>query len=147
MTMKVFLPVFLTLIMVSCKSLQISSDLDDKAAFRLYQQTLKAKNDLSILYNADSSYAVCVKQAVAEEPAPVSFVVVNIKGRSKILVSQNSYLGVFWIDLHTLGFEKRMGISIESKDPSKPVKKDRYEYYNVEKKEYTQYTNSNQSTN
>ena len=144
--MRFIFPILIVLLPGACKTLQISNELDDQTAFRLYKQTLNGANELSLHYNTDSTYVVCLEKGTTEEFAPVSFVVVNIAGRSEILASQNTYLGIAWIHRNILRLEKRIGINLESTDPSKPASNSKYDYFDVEKKEFLVFNNSNKAT-
>ncbi len=96
---------FITLIFFGCKTLSISHDLNDREACRLLKQAEEETEKYSVNFNADSTYALCIlndnSQLVSE---PITFIIVGVDRKEKVLVSINEYHRARWLDNENLLF-------------------------------------------
>ena len=104
-------PGIFLLFFIGCRSIQLTSELNDRDAFRLYRQAVKENDTYLIKYNADSTLALCILNDSSDLVSePISFFIVNIKGREKILVSINEYYKADWIDTENVRLSSFTGL-------------------------------------
>jgi hypothetical protein len=126
----------LILLLVCCKSPQLSTDISNREAYKLFKENL-TDDEYKVFTNTDSTYALCILNDQSEKVSePVSFFIVNIKQKEKILVSINEYHKARWIDNENLIFTVYSGVVNQDKSLLNKPKKNYVEYiYNVSSKQ------------
>jgi hypothetical protein len=145
--MKWYFPFFTLLFCISCKSLVIDSQINNKEAYRIYRSVLSGSKDYEINHNVDSTYAICMDKI---DPVLVhekhSFIVFDIKNKSVVFQSMKEYNKVEWLDERNVLLVKYLGI--EKRDKStlqQGTSKIKY-VLNVISKEISNFKAPNQET-
>jgi hypothetical protein len=104
--------------------------------------------DYSLCYNADSSFVISTlednSQMISE---PVSFLVINLKDREKVMVSIKEYHKVTWIDKDNILLVKYLGVPDNNQNLTRKPVSNRIEYIlNVPTKELRIKPRSEQET-
>jgi hypothetical protein len=122
----------LILLLVSCKSPQLSTDTNNRQAFNIYKENLEG-DAYKIFVNSNSSYALCILNDLSEKVSePITFLIVNIKEKEKVLVSINKYHNARWIDNENLIFTLHSGAPKNDRSMKSKPQKSYTEYiYNV----------------
>ncbi len=103
--------IFLSLFIVAgCKALVLSDELNDRETNKLFLQAKKSQGEYSVWYNADSTYALCIANDQSEIlQEPISFFIINIRAKEKVLISINEYHKAQWLDHENLLFKVYSG--------------------------------------
>jgi hypothetical protein len=112
-----FLPL---LLLFACKTLTLATELNDRETYQLYQQAIGNDTLYTIRYNPDSTYALCIlndKSDLVSEP--ISFFIVNVASREKVLISLNEYHKAAWIDSRNVSLVSYSGIANHSRELNK----------------------------
>ena len=135
-------------IILACSPVQLSQDLSNSGAMKIYRNASDENEKYTLTYNTDSSFVICTlndnSQMVSE---PVSFLVVNLNKKEKVFVSMKEYHRARWIDLNTIVLVKFLGVpNIDRNLTRKPIS-NRMEYVlDVHTKELKQRQESDQET-
>lgn len=95
----------------ACKPVQLSAELSNHEAKKLYQLAKENTTDFTLNFNSDSLYAIC--QYTGKEYVfgkPVSFFVYNIKDKKMCWVSIKEYDKAEWKDSYTIRLTHYSGI-------------------------------------
>lgn len=109
----------LLILLLGCKPPQLSTDISDRNAYKLYESSY-TDDEYKRITNTDSSFAFCIMNDQSELVSePITFFVVNIKEKEKVLVSINEYHKVQWLDNENLLFTKYTGAPKSNKNLNK----------------------------
>ena len=115
-----YIPIILLIALCGCKPITLTTDLNDRDTYRLFRQSKENNTVYNIRYNSDSTFALCILNDQSELVSePVSFFIIDLSSRKKVLVSLNEYHKAEWIDSRNVRMVFYSGITNFSRDINK----------------------------
>jgi len=133
---------------LACSPVQLTQELNNTRAMKLYRNAVNEQEKYILSYNTDSSFVICTlkdnSQMVSE---PVSFLVINLDDKEKVVVSLKEYHRAGWIDQDNILLTKYLGVPNFDRTLKGKPNNNRIEYIlNVRTKEINQKQRSDQET-
>jgi hypothetical protein len=135
--MKIVILFPVLVLLIACKTLTLTSGLNDRETYRLYGQAIGNDTLYTIKYCSDSTYALCILNDRSDMVSePISFFIVDLSSREKVLISLNEYHKAAWLDSRNVRLVSYSGITNHSGELNKkPVGGLREYIFNVTSKE------------
>jgi hypothetical protein len=131
--MRRYLTALFLLTITGCNPLSLTPELSNRETYRLFRQATENDTLYNIRYNPDSTFALCILNDQSELVSePISFFIIDIDLKKKVLVSLNEYDKAHWLDSRNVRLVSYSGISNHSRELNKkPVGGLRENIFNV----------------
>jgi hypothetical protein len=106
----------------ACTPHALTVDLTSRETYRLFRQATENDTLYSIRYNPDSTFALCILNDQSDMVSePISFFILNLSSREKVLISLNEYHKAAWLDSRNVRLVTYSGISNHSRELNKKL--------------------------
>ena len=133
-------------IILACSPVQLTQELNNARSMKLYRNAIGEPDKYNLNYNTDSSFVICMLKDNSEMVSePVSFLVINLDDKEKVVVSVKEYHRTMWIDQDNILLTKYLGVPVFERTVTGKPGDNRIEYIlNVRTKEINQKQRSDQ---